>query len=212
MPQENRRQGARLIFLLIYVGALFFVNWLAFGTWLPLSGEKGLWFYSSAASIILGNLIVTPFYTKPVDALSYSVLAAIAIYIVNDLEAWGSIDKTVFYTALIFSGFITFVSLITMATKDVSNSIIKKISRSGMTFSEYFGNQRVVFSVVFLFALIVFHRESAHEMFLLSITWAALVVIEPDKHLWNLGGAIKRIWIDELKIKELGTISAYQIP
>ncbi len=76
-------QGTRAIFLLIYTALLFVLNYVAFGTWVPSSGSEGLWFYTGMASIILGNLLVTPFFTKPVDAVSYSVLAGMGIYLVN---------------------------------------------------------------------------------------------------------------------------------
>jgi hypothetical protein len=75
MAIEKRKQSTRLIFLCLYILLLFAINKLAFGSWLPESGDKGLWFYTAAASILLGNFLVTPFFTKPVDALSYAVMA-----------------------------------------------------------------------------------------------------------------------------------------
>lgn len=212
MVMEKRKQGARLIFLLIYVGVLFLVNWLAFGVWVPFPGNKGLWFYSAAASIILGNLLVTPFYTKPVDALSYAVIAGTGIYLVNDFANWGTVNLIVFWTSLGFVGFVLFVSLIAIAFKDADRKWLKQVSQTCMVLADYCGNQRVIFSIVFLFALIVFHRNSAREMFLLSIAWATIVVIEPDKHLWNLLLRIKSIWSKDWLANEVGIISAYQIP
>jgi uncharacterized protein len=209
---EKRNQGIRLLFLGIYLGLLFLVNFLAFGTWIPFSGNEGLWFYSGAASIILGNLLVTPFFTKPVDALSYSVLAGTGIYLVNDLENWGNVDLVVFWTALGFIGFVLINSLIAIAAKDVRPNWLHRLSKSCMVIANYFGNQRVIFSVVFLFAIIVFHRDSSIEMFWLCIAWATLIIVEPDKHIWNLVAKIKRIWKLELFAKEVGIIAAYQIP
>jgi len=212
MLQEDRRQGVRLIFLVIYVGLLVFVNWFTFGVWLPFAGDKGLWFYSGIASIILGNLLVTPFFTKPVDALSYSVLAGTGMYLVSDLENWKTVDLIVFWTALGFIGFVLLVSLITIATKDAEKNWWKNVSETFMVLSNYLGNQRIVFSTVFLFALIVFHRESAKEMFLLTVAWAFLIVVEPDKHLWNLFKRIGSIWKQDWPSEEVGVIAAYQTP
>ena len=110
MSKENRNQGIRLLLVFVYTGILFFINYLAFGSWVPLSGEKGLWFYSAAASIILGNLLVTPFYTKPVDSISYGVLAGTSIYLVNKFPEWISIDQIVYCVALAYTGFVLLVS------------------------------------------------------------------------------------------------------
>ena len=212
MSQEKRKQGVRLIFVFVYVGLLFIVNKLAFGSWIPFAGDKGLWFYSSAASIILGNLLVTPFYTKPVDALSYSVLAGTGIYFTSNFTKWGTIDLVIFWSALGFIGFVLLVSLITIATKDSEKKLWKKLSQTCIIIANYCGNHRVIFSVVFLFALIVYHRDSTKVMFLLSVSWEILVVVEPDKQIWNMLIRIKGIWSKDWLINEVGFISAYQTP
>ena len=39
-------QRTRVIVFLSYIAILFFANYLAFGSWIPLTGGKGLWFYT----------------------------------------------------------------------------------------------------------------------------------------------------------------------
>ncbi len=212
MALEKRKQSTRLIFLCLYILLLFAINKLVFGSWLPESGEKGLWFYTAAASILLGNFLVTPFFTKPVDTLSYAVMAVMGIYLVNSLNTWLPIDILVFWVTLSLIFFILFSALVAIATKDSDSEFWQKISASSMVVSNYLGNHRVIFSAVFLFALIVFHRQSPKEMFLLSITWALLVVIEPDKHLWNIIERFKGIWAKRELLSSIGKISAYQSP
>ncbi|MCB0410328.1 MAG: DUF87 domain-containing protein, partial [Flavobacteriales bacterium] len=212
MAKETRKQGIRLIFLLLYVAILFVVNWLAFDLWVPSTGSKGLWFYASAANIILGNLLVTPFYTKPVDALSYSLFAGTGVYLVNDISHWYQLDLITFWLALSFLVFVLIISLITISTADSQTSWVKKVSQTCMILSDFLGNHKVIFSVVFFFALILFHRESTKEMLLLILSWALIVVIEPDKHIWHLILKIKGIWLSKLYSNELGTIEAYQSP
>jgi len=212
MTIEKRKQSTRLIFLFIYVLLLFVINKFAFGSWLPESGDKGLWFYTAAASILLGNFLVTPFFTKPVDALSYSVMAGMGVYLVNSQSTWGNIDVFVFWTTVVFIFIVLISALIAIATKDSERENWKKISASAMVVSNNLGNHRVIFSSVFLFALVVFHRQSPKEMFLLSITWALLVVIEPDKHLWDLIERIKIIWSKKESLSIVGKITAYQSP
>lgn len=212
MAKEIRKQSTRLFFLFLYIGLLFIVNKLTFGTWRPESGEKGLWFYTAATSILLGNFLVTPFFTKPVDALSYSVMAGTGVYLVNSIGQWELTDSVIFWLTISFIAFVLFSSLTSIASKDSQNENWRRVSATTMVFSNYLGNHRVIFSSVFLFALIVFHRHSSKEMFLLSITWATLVVIEPDKHIGNLIARIKSIWSVQEKITQIGKITAYQTP
>ncbi len=57
-------QRTRLILLVVYLGDLLLAFWLALGTWLPPTGEKGLWFHSALAAPLLGNLLVSQFLTN----------------------------------------------------------------------------------------------------------------------------------------------------
>ena len=212
MGIEKRKQSTRLIFLFIYIFLLFVINKLTFGSWTPESAEKGLWFYTAAASILLGNFLVTPFFTKPVDALSYSVMAGTGIFLVNSLDTWELMDRVVFWTTCLFIVIVLLSALTSIATKDSGKEFWKRISATSMIISNSLGNHRVIFSSVFLFALVVFHRQSSKEMFFLSITWALLVVIEPDKHLWNLIQRIRQIWYKDELVSIIGKITAYQSP
>ena len=65
-------QRWRLVFLLVYIIILSLTSHYALGSWLPPASEKGIWFHSGLASFLLGNLLVTPFFTKPVDSISYA--------------------------------------------------------------------------------------------------------------------------------------------
>ncbi|MCF8307953.1 MAG: DUF87 domain-containing protein [Bacteroidales bacterium] len=208
----NRTQPTRAIVLFIYLIVLFVLNYLAFRQWLPETNYKGLWFYTGIASILLGNLLVTPFYTKPVDAISYSVFSLIAIFLVNDWINWNAIDKTIYIVAVSFQLFIVVISFINILTKDSQKPFGQKISKTCFILSETFGNQKVVFSVVILYALIVFHRSSTNEMFFITIAWVLIVVIEPDKHIINLYSRIQRIWHKITNLEHVGYISAYQMP
>ena len=208
----KRSQPARAVILLVYIAFLFLLNYLAFGDWLPEKDYKGLWFYAGIASILLGNLLVTPFYTKPVDAISYSVVSLIAIFLVNDWTNWNSIDRIIYLTAIIFLCIVLLLSFIGILTKDSVKTFGQKVSKSSLIFSEFLGNQRVVFSVLILFALIVFHRSQIKEMFFITIAWVLTVVIEPDKHLFSIINRIRNIWKLDIQVERIGYISAYQMP
>ncbi|MBN2350663.1 MAG: DUF87 domain-containing protein [Bacteroidales bacterium] len=208
----KRNQPTRAIILFIYIGILFLLNYLAFDDWLPEKDYKGLWFYAGIASILLGNLLVTPFYTKPVDAISYSVVSLIAIFLVNNWSNWNIPDKVVFITAISIQTIVIISAFICILTKDSVKPFGQKISKSGFIVSEFIGNQRVVFSVVILFALIVFHRTEIKEMFYITIAWIITVIIEPDRHLINIFNRIRGIWFTTDYKEQIGYVSAYQTP
>lgn len=208
MPNQKTRA---LIFLL-YVIILFAANYVAFGTLLPSSGEAGLWFYTGFASILLGSLLVTPFFTKPVDAISYSALAIIVLLLLNSWKSWGLIDRLTFAGAFIYSFFVLFLAFLAIITKDSTIQNVKKISNTCKILSDIFGNQAAIFSVIIFFAVIVFHRSSPREVFIIVLTWAVIVVIKPENRISNLIEYLKKIWTTKVLSITIGEIAGFQSP
>jgi len=206
------KQQNRVIILIIYVGFLLLTNFLAFGQLMPPNGSKGLWFYSGFASILLGNLLVTPLYIKPVDAISYSVLALISLYLVNDLENWLYIEKIIFYSVTIFFIFIILSSFIAILLKDSQKQVAQNISNTCKIISEQFGNQRIIFSIVIIFALIFFHRDNSMEFVYITLAWVVTIVLKPDLFLYQTWKKINQIWSSDVSINSIGVVAAYQKP
>ena len=73
-------QTTRLLFLVTYLGLLVAINKIAFDQFLPPQNHTGLWFYTGFVSVILGNLIVTPYFVSPGSALSYATPSLMALY------------------------------------------------------------------------------------------------------------------------------------
>jgi len=207
-----RKQSNRAIILILYIGILFVMNYLAFGNWIPDKDSRGLWFYAGIASVLLGNLLVTPFFTKPVDAISYSIVSLIAIFLVNDWVNWTYTDRVIYIISISILLFILIVSFIGILLKDSNLYYKQKLAKTSFIISEFFGNQKVVFSVVILFALIVFHRNNEKELLFITIAWIVTVVIEPDKHILYILNRIRNIWRIKISPEMVGRINSYQHP
>lgn len=205
-------QKARALIFLLYVFILFFANYIAFGSILPLSGGTGLWFYTGFASILLGSLLVTPFFTKPVDAISYSAVAIIALLLVNSWTSWGIIDKVVFVGALTYSFLVLIVAFLAIITKDSTKPNLKKFSNTCKVLSDNFGNHAAIFSVIILFAVISFHRSSPKEVITIMLTWALIVVVKPENKIARLIDYLKKIWTTKVLSVAIGEIAGFQSP
>src|SRR6267154_5606985 len=72
-------QTTRLVVLLLYAVLLFGVCRFLFGSWLPPTAEKGLWLYASFAHLLLGTLLLSPYFTKPADAVSDAAIAVLVL-------------------------------------------------------------------------------------------------------------------------------------
>src|SRR6266851_3409532 len=113
-------QKTRLVALFLYIALLFCASKLALGSWLPPTTEKGLWFYSGLAALLLGNLIITPYYTKPADAISNAVASIIGLLAVN---VWTSpvrigFDKFVWSATTGYVALVLATSILAIVLKD----------------------------------------------------------------------------------------------
>ena len=211
MAQTSLKQSSRLYILLAELGILIGANRIAFGQWTPAFTEKGFWFYTGLLALVLASRLITPFYSKPVDAISYCVPAGIALLYVNHWHEWGVSERYLFATALCYSSAVTIAAFITILTKDTRRQSVLRLANSLRILSEKCGNPRVVFAVLVLFAVFVFHRTVPMEMFCISLAWATTGMGLAESAV-GLAKEIKDIWQPGIPAGFIGEIFAHQTP
>jgi hypothetical protein len=207
-------QRTRLVVLIIYVLGLFVVSKLALGSWWPPTSEKGLWFYAGLVALLLGNLLVTPFFTKPVDALAYSVPAVIGLLAVNPwmtMRATG-FDQFLWTVTMTYLTAVVVAGFAAIALKDSAIEFRKKLSRSMYQFSDLLGGPRPVCSAVFLFALVTFHRDNAREYLWIGASWLLFIGLRPLETLVELWSRWRAVWTAASVGTRLGQVVGHQLP
>ena len=207
-------QRTRLILLVVYLGGLLLASWLALGTWLPPTSEKGLWFYSALAALLLGNLLVSPFFTKPVDTISYAVAALIALLAVT---VWGQpnytgFDRFLWVASLIYAVIVLVAGITAIVTKDATSAVSRNLGRTCFVLGDALGSPRAIFSVVFLFALIVFHRTEAREYIIIGIAWAVFVGLRPLEALVVIAKRLQEVWRSRTDAMQMGVVVGHESP
>lgn len=211
-PSRQLDQRARLAILIFYVAGLLIASKLALGAWLPPTSEKGVWFYSALAALLLGNLLVTPFFTKPADAISYSVAATIALLAVNiwaRTEPTG-FDRFLWSTVFAYVVVVLITGVFSIALKDSAN--YHRVSRSCFLISDSLGSPRAIFSMVFLFALITYHRSEAREYLVIGVAWVVFVGLRPLEGLAGLVRRLRMLWSQKEGTTRLGEIVGHESP
>jgi hypothetical protein len=208
------KQRTRLLILILYVVGLLITSRLALGAWLPPRSEKGVWFYSALAALLLGNLLVTPYFRKPTNSISYSVAAAIALLAVNP---WGrtnyiGFDCFLWSSAMGYTGVVFLAGIFTIALKDSQRVIWQKFDKSCFLVSDTLGNPRAIFSVIFLFALVTFHRSSPREYIIIGFAWAVFVGLRPLESIAGLFRRFSAVWSTEEATARLGTVVGHETP
>jgi hypothetical protein len=212
MNRADPKQSTRVVILLIYLAVLLGAGMIADGKLPPTLGGKGLWFYTGVVSLILGNLLITPFYTTPKDALANVFLSATALYAVNQWSVWEAPDKLAFAATIAYFLSIAFAAFGAIILKDSTLARTQQFGDTLRIVCEELGNQRLVFSSVILFSIFAFHRSSARETLVITLAWTVTVALKPDQTMFKLSQRFRRVWKASAVSSLVGHLLACQTP
>jgi hypothetical protein len=212
MIDITNKQSTRLWILLVEVAILVIASRLAFDQWFPPFGEKGFWFYTALLGLLLGSRLVTPFYSRPVDAVVYAIPAGIALLLINHWVSWNSSERAIFVIAFGYCALVVSVAFISILIKDSTSEWKLKLSNSLRLILEGFGSPKPIYGVLILFAWYTFHRESYQEMFWIGLAGVFAVVTSPVEIVIRLVNKLLALWKPGLSVEVIGEVVAYQMP
>jgi len=179
---------------------------------IPPTTDQGIWFYSCLASIVLGDLLVSPYFTKPADAIANAIAAIIVLLSANAISlSLPGFSIFLWSAALGFNLFVLTVSIINISTRVSEDSIWMRISRSCFVISTTLGTPRWVFSTLIIFSLVTFHANNPKEYVLISVAWFTLIAFHPLEYAYRLFLRLRTIWT-ESSPSVIGDIVGYHFP
>lgn len=204
-------QPVRLLFLFVYLVFLISMNRLGFGQWLPSTDPKGLWFYSGAAALILGSLLVTPFFTSPANAISYLVAALIAILAfptpstaLHDILPW--------YILVSFCFIMLAVCCLSIILKDNKNRHSHNVAEMCRILADILGSPRFVYAIIITYALWEYHRNNPWELFFVGLSGIVIAAQQPVETFGNVIQSIRKVWQPGTGPRIIGAMVAHQSP
>lgn len=212
MSESALSQKTRFVLLLIDLAIICGASWLAFGSVVPVNGDKGFWFYTALLGLIFGSRLATPFFAKPADVILYAAPAAISLALINSWASWGEGTRVAFCIAMAFcvtAGLIGSIAVLTFNTKSLG---WQRASNAARILAETLGAPRVIFSVVIAFALFAFHRSSPKELGLIAAAWALTALLPPFEGMFRIGLRLTRIFKPNMILDADGEVVAYQTP
>jgi hypothetical protein len=204
-------QPIRLLYLLIYLSFLFVMNRLAFGQLLPLTTPKGLWFYSGAAALILGSLLVTPFFTSPANAISYLVAALIAVF-AFDVPSAALNDTLPRQCVLAFCFIMLTVCVLNIIFKDSKSRLRHNTAEIGRILADNLGSPRFVYAVIIVYSLWEYHREAPSELFFVGLSGLVIAAQQPLEAFGKVVLRIRDVWLPSAAPAVIGSMMAHQTP
>jgi uncharacterized protein len=191
-------QTTRVVIILLYAALMLAVCRFLFGTWLPPTAEKGLWLYASFAHLLLGTLLLSPYFTKPADAVSDAVIAALVLPEVAG-AVWGLHQtwaiwawRSIFW----YYGAVIAIGSLAMILKNARSVRGKQTAESLYLLSTNLGHTPLIFSLLYFFALLAFHRDNTREFLTLAAMWVLVVPLRFLEHLAHIAKDIVWIWAE----------------
>lgn len=212
--QSSIGQRGRLIILLLYLTGLIVASRVAMASWIPPISARGIWFYAALAALVLGSLLVTPFFTNPANAISYAVASLVTLLPVN---AWAEsntsgFDRFTWSAAMLYVILVLAAAVLAISLKDSPRPFARKTAGSALLLAEVAGSPRAVFSAVFLFALITYHRGNPREYLIIGLAWALIVGLRPLETIANLWARWRIVWVTKQGLSRLGEVVGHEAP
>lgn len=201
-------KNTRLCFFIISISLVILLHKFLTQSWLPTNTNTTLVFQSLVLMIVLGSTMVETKFTKPVDALTNSLLVIITLLSIREPSEFIAWDLNMLYAVLVF--IFSLISMILGNEKESTQSIMNRIARFAFKLSTFFGKSNRIFSITFLLAIFSFYSSQDRDFLVVLIFWAFLIIARPV----GLLALIQKIFssLSKKQIKEGGKIVYVTFP
>lgn len=211
---ESLSQRDRLSLLTLYVVALLIISKVTLDHWLPPSSTEGLWFYGGLFALLFGDLLISPFFTKPADALSYGVTGLIALLAADVAfdESKEAFERALWVAGLVYMSAVVLASLASITFRNATSRPGRWLKSEAYRFADTYGGARPTYFIVFLLAVLVFHRDTSQDFIVLLSAGLIVLIVRPLEVVWAGGGLFLTGWRRFATNLSLGELLARQEP
>lgn len=168
----------RTISLVIYLIALVAVQVFVIDTGLA-PNENAIWLYSGIASLLLGSRIVNPYFTPPADTLTNAFAAFLALVpALSVVRSW-SPDSYVLGSGVGLSMLVAGMSLLVLVLRPQPGVEPHPAWRLADRAVKGLGSPNVIFSLLILVSVWLFHRDKSVEVFAILATLFVIILYQP---------------------------------
>jgi hypothetical protein len=173
-------QPARLAIAIGYFAALLLLSQFVHGQPLPPFGLDGLWFYAAFAALVLGQLLLEPYFATPANAIANGVALLFAVVstsleqasVAGEVAAVGRTALTAYAGAVIGLG------LVAVGFKDRADRWAVLASAASAALRSI-GGARLVFSILLFAAAYAAFADDVASLATLYLSWFAITVGRP---------------------------------
>lgn len=199
-------QKYRFLFLITYFMILIFVHAALFSSFFPDPTEDtSVWFYSGLLALLLGDLLLEPYFTSPRDAISNSVAALAQLFSFSIGIVWSWLVAVA----------VAMISLVAGALAiwlgQYRRKTPQRIARIATWIAATLGKSRVLFTVIFLVAVFSYHK-TFDEAFWLLVLWIVIFAARPFERTYDFIVRTMNLLADDGQAGEIGILIGRRQP
>lgn len=164
---------ARIVYLILFFAVLFLLNyWLTGSADIP-TGDTAIWLHAGLFMIVIGAYWVERFFTKPSDVVVNSLVAFVSVSTLTDppyAEWWAAI-RYGSLLLLLFSFAVMLFGLPQSAKRD--QPVVVQVLYD---LTVRLGNAKVLFSSIFVLALLSYFDLGDHRTKWFVLAWLAMLL------------------------------------
>jgi hypothetical protein len=201
----------RVVALVIYAAILAAIQVFIVDTRL-VPNENSIWLYNGIASLLFGSRLLNPHFTPPADAATNSFIALASIVAASLVVPPSTYDAILLWVVAAFCGLICVCSILVLLVRAPigleTRAWVKLIDRAVRNL----GNPNVIFTIVILVAVWLFHRTRPHEVFAIISAWTIITFLKPIEGLLALISLANAQTPPFSSDRLVGSIAAHQSP
>lgn len=174
-------QGERLAVLALSLVLLCIACFAVSGSFLPSVDSSGLWFYSAAFALLLGDLVVEPWYSRPADSVTNASAVLLASLTASsaDLEVSANAFATGRTICIAFALVVLLFGLAAMISRREPPRTPSRFHRATYIVSTTFGRANVIFWLYFVVTATAAYAREPEKLMVLYLTGGLLLGAQP---------------------------------
>jgi hypothetical protein len=210
--ETARRQARhRAASLLIYGGLLALIQYYVVITAFT-PNQNAIWLYSGFASLLFGSRLLNPHFTPPADAATNAFMALAALIAGSVVVTPGSTDWMLLWSVTAFCAAVCLVAVLVLLIRPPVGVETRSIVRLADRAVRGLGSPIVIFTIVILLCVWLFHRSRPTEVAAILSAWAVIVVLRPVESVLDFLIWVSEQWDTVRADQVVGAIVAYQSP
>ncbi len=195
----------RVIILISSIIIISTISYSFTGSIIPNDSRNSLIFQNALLLIVIGTALLEKYYTKPADSMVNALMGIITL-----ISVYNVTPSLIWWLVFSFASFVFILSTISTSIYSFEAKNERLIKLADITYEPavLFGQARIFYSILFLFAVFTFKGIQSNQTVELVIFWAIFVVIWPLR----VPQLITNIFSSQMKHKPLGFVTRTDWP